>query len=482
MGDREVKVTLGVRINQFTAGIGQAAYTFQSFIGSIQRGIGEGLALFAHLGQSIRFLQDIIGGLVGAAKSLFDTFIGGVAAEERLTAQLGRLIGSANQAKGFISGVADENLRLGFVTDDMLPTINQFATALKAMDGSVDTDKLERMVQMFRRIKAARADLNPEEITRVIMAAARGDIEQIKRVLGVGFDDITGLSDKAQKTMAALKQTGDMQIGEVMRLAGGMKPTTEDMLDLLDEVTDKLGMTDQAVEESANDWDRQVNRLTEIWDDFKKTVGAPILAVLLDELKTLADWLAAHKEEISKLAETLGNMTAEGLKSAFEFLEHVDWQQVAADTAKFVDSLKSVDWSAIARGAEAIAKIISGQAGEEALAALTPEQRNRREVTGRSAMAGAQAVTGALDVANGNTSLQEAISKWVANNLKNLPAGFGNSPVGQAIGYNQNVNVTVSVQNDGTLKAVVDKQADKAATTAVSNFANQVTNKPHGNQ
>lgn len=482
MGEKEVKVTLGVRVNQFTAGIKEASSTFNGFISGLQKGVGEGLALFAHLGQAVQFAQDIFGGLVNTAKSLFDTFIGGIAAEQKLSNQLTRLIGDAGKTQDFMKGLADENLRLGFVTDDMLPTINQFATALKGMTGSVDTDQLEKMVTLFRRIKAARSDLAPEEITRAILAAARGDVDQFKRVIGIGIDDITGLSSKAQKTMAALKQTGDQQLGEVTRLAGGMKPKTEDLLDLLDEVTNKLGMTDQAVEDSANDWDRQVNRLAEIWDNFKDTVGAPILSVLLDELKKLADWLAEHKDQIEELAKTLGNMTAEGLKNAFEFLEKVDWNQVATDTSKFVESLKSVDWGAIARGAEAIAKIVSGQAGEEAIANLTPEEKQRREITGRSTIAGAQAVSGALDVANGNMSLGQALSQWISSNLHNLPAGFGNSPIGQAIGYNQNVHVTVSVKNDGTLQAYVQNQANKAATNTVNQFASNIAGNRDRNQ
>src|SRR5689334_11548617 len=212
---KSVLVTLGIDIGRFASGLNQARSNFSAFTSSIGSGINSAVSFLGHLGDAVELAITAVGGLINVAQTLFDTFIGGIAAEQRLVAQLGVLMGSADQARKFIDEVADANARLGFVTDDMIPAINQGATALKALDGAVDPGKLEQFVDLMRRIKAARPDLDFGTIASTLMKGLRGDLESMKRTLGIGLDDITGLSDKAKQTMAAMQQTSDQQLGAV---------------------------------------------------------------------------------------------------------------------------------------------------------------------------------------------------------------------------------------------------------------------------
>lgn len=438
---KEVKVTLGVAIQGFLSGLNSARSAFMGFTNGIRGGIGEGLELFAHLGQAVNFLRDIFQGLINVAKGLFDTFVSGIAVEERLTASLGRTMGGAQQAKDFINQLAEENKTLGFVTDDMLPSINQFATALKAMDGSVKPERLAQMADMFRRIKAARPDLSADEITRAILQAARGDVERIKMLLGVGLDDVTGLSEKAQKTMQALKQGGDQQLGEVTKVAAGMKPQTQDMLDLFDEYLNKLGMTKQATADTANEWERNVNKMKELWDNFKDTVGAPILAALNKELGKLAEWLGSHQKEIDAFAEKIGNLAAKGLENAMEALMNVDWDKVVESGVAFADAFSKVDWGAVAQATADIAKFFGGNNAEVA-------NDTNRDIL--NAVGLKYAPSSVQDTAHMGTEKQAS---------------------------SQTIEVKISVDDDGKLKANIDKQAGKAANQAVGNLVKATVSK-----
>lgn len=442
---KSVLVTLGIDIGRFASGLNQARSNFSSFIGSIGGGINSAVSFLGHLGDAVELAITAVNGLINAAKGLFDTFVGGIAAEQRLVTQLGVLMGSADQARQFINGVADANLRLGFVTDDMIPAINQGATALKALDGAVDPAKLDQFVDLMRRIKAARPDLDFGTIATTLMRGLRGDIESMKRTLGIGLDDITGLSDKARQTMAALQQTSEQQLGAVTRVGGDTKAKTEDVLSLLDEALGKIGMGEEAVEEYGKSWDAQVARLGEIWDDFKDTVGEPILEVLLDELTKLADWLSEHKEEIKAFAEKIGNLTAEGLKNAIEALMKVDWDKVVEGGEGLVEAFSKIDWEEIGKVLEQVGKLLGG------------EQSNPVDA---GAQAG-EAVKGAL-----NTGSQDLFD-WL------------NQTASQLTGQQQEVKVTISVDDDGKIKALAQQEAANAVEDVI-NTATKSTSSQSG--
>lgn len=442
-----VRVILGLEANAFTTGLGRARAAFGSFTGGIASGIGSAVQFFGNLGNAVRLVETAISGLTSIAKGLFDTFIGGLAAEQRLTAQLGVLMGGAQQAQEFLGNVADENLRLGFTTDDMIPAINKGATALKAMSGSVDPAKLDKFTQWLRQIKAARPDLGFEEISQMLTKAMSGDVESFKRAIGVGLEDIEGLSEKSQQTLANLKETGDQQLGQVTKIGQDAKPALEDMMALMDEVTEKLGMGEEALATYGDTWDAQIARLKEIWDTFADEVGKPVLAALIVELGKLSDWLIEHKDEIVELAKKLGEMTAEGMKNAFEALKNVDWDKVARGGVAFAEAFSKIDWEKVAEAVTTIAKFM-GLGGEE--------QRQKDLAANEAGPLG-----------------------QVFKGLNNAVEGMGlSNPKANSNGTLQNVHVdvTVKVEDDGKLSAV----AGKAANQAVGEFVDATTSKLGG--
>jgi len=440
-----VRVILGLEANAFTSGLQRAKAAFGSFTGGIASGIGSAVQFLGNLGNAVRLIEVAFSALTSVAKGLFDTFIGGLAAEQRLTAQLGVLMGGAQQAQEFLGNVADENLRLGFTTDDMIPAINKGATALKAMSGAVDPAKLDKFTQWLRQIKAARPDLGYEEISQALTKAMSGDVESFKRLIGVGLEDITTLSEKSQETLANLQQAGDQQLGQVTKIGKDAKPSLEDMMALMDDVTENIGMGKEALAEYGDTWDAQIARLKEIWDTFADEVGKPVLAVLIEELGKLADFLIEHKADIVELAKTLGKMTAEGIKNAFEALKEVDWDKVAKSGVAFAKAFSEVDWTAVAKTIGDIANFM-GLGGEE--------QRQKDLAANEAGPLG--------QVFKGLNSAAEGL-------------GLSNPKVSEA--SPQTIDVKVSVDDDGKLNAVVKNQAAKAANQAVGEFVHATTAK-----
>lgn len=438
---KAIRVILGLDAGGFLGGINQSRSAWDGFTSSIGSGVQSTVAFLGHLSQIVTAAMAAIQGLINTAKGLYDTLIGGYAEEQRFVTQLGVLMGSANEASAFIDKLSTSNEKLGFVTDDMLPAINAGATALKAMDGAVDPAKLEKYVELLRRVKAARPDIDYETISRAINRFISGDTEAFKRLLGVGIEDIQGLSEASQKALADVQGAQEAQLGQVTRISGDAKAKSGDMLAVLDEVTDKLGMSDEAVEAYGNTWEGTIKRLEEMWDNFKDTIAAPILEALLPELQKLADWLSEHKDDIQAFAERLGKLTAEGLVNAMEALMKVDWAEVGKGAERILDAFSKINWEAVGKAASDLSNGI----GAIYNAMGTPQ--------GSPVMAGEQAAQGTID--------------WLNKTGDELAKSLG-----------INVNVTVGVDENGQL--AIKQVAQETAETAVSDFASSVTGSKGG--
>jgi len=387
---------------------------------------------------------ETIRGLIGLAKELFDTFITGVANTQRLTTQLGNLMGSADGAKDYIAKLSDENLKLGVVTADMLPSINKAAMAFKGLDGSVSPEKMDKFINVMRRIKAARPDLEMTSIADAIIKTMSGDANALKHILGLGLEDIKGLSAESQKTLAAIQESGDTQLGQVTRLGAAAKPSTEAMLDLLNEVTDKMGMAT----EQLTGWELQVARLAELWNQFKETVGAPILEVLITELGKFSDWLLAHKDDVERLAKKLGEMTAKGLQAAMEWLMKVDWEAVGAGAERFVDALGSIDWEGIGKTIQLFMNLATIAAQ---LAVLSP--------TGQAAQLGFK-----IGQSMAAPAAAEIPDQWHEPSRRSGKLDLANQ-----------VNVVISIDDDMKLRAAVKRESMRAAAETTAGLVKSAT-------
>lgn len=472
---KAIRIILGLDAGGFLGGLNQSKSAWDGFTSSISGGVGSAVAFLGHLSEIVQGVQVVITGLINTAKGLYDTFIGGYAEEQRFVTQLGVLMGSADEAKGFIDRLGDSNSRLGFITDDMLPSINAGATALKAMDGAVDPAKLEKYVDILRRIKAARPDIDYDTLSRAINRFISGDTEAFKRVLGVGIEDIQGLSEASQQALQDVQGAQEAQLGQVTRVSGDAKAKSGDMLAVLDEVTDKLGMGEEAVTAYSNTWDAQIKRLEEMWDNFKDSVGAPILEALMPELKKLADWLSDHKEDIEKFAEKLGTLTAEGLVNAMEALMKVDWEEVGNGAAKLLDAMSKIDWAAVAEGVGGLAKFLGGQTPEtqkQGFQELTGTNKGGAneggviDILSRSleaifGQAGIGKLSGAT--ARGELSPEDAMKAFITANLPNLAAM-------------QKVDVHITVDDDGKIRALAQQEAQ----SAVNNVIDEATKSQSG--
>lgn len=455
---KAIRIVLGLDAGGFLGGINKSKSAWEGFSSSISGGVGNAVAFFGHLSEIVQGTIAIVSGLANSIKGLFDSFIGGVARQQRFISQLGILMGSADEAKQFVDNLSDSNAHLGFVTEDMLPALTESARALKAMDGVVDPAKLEKYTDLLRRIKAARPDVDYQSIASAISAFIQGDVAALKKLVGVSADDIEGLSEKSRKALENIQGTQETQLGQVTRVSGGAKAKSDELLAVLDEVTEKLGMGQEAIDEYGNTWDGQIARLQEMWNRFKDAVGTPILEALIPELQKLGDWLEEHKEDIEAFAEKLGGLAADGLINAMEALMNVDWQEVGNGAQAILEAFSQIDWVAIGNTVSGISQFL----GEINKISGTP--------SGSPVSAGEAAGQGFKDLAN--QAAQGADPNGVAaQNANNLFESLG-------------IHITWGFDKDGqiNIRNIAQEEAGKAVSAVVDNATKSQSNTSSGNR
>lgn len=402
---------------------------------------------------AVELLQTAIEGLRKAFEFV-KSAIEGAMELDRLTFSLTALTGSAKVSADIIAKLGDEALKYGFQVDNVLPAVNQLALALKTVDGVVDPDKLSRYTDVvlgLSKVTGQSVDTIGDAVRRAVES---GDFQALIRGVGINVKDMAGLSKEAQDIIARMQQGGEQQLGAVTKVGGGAKVTSEEVLKVLEEVTNKLGGGKMALEDYGNSFEGQVEKLKELWDNFGDTFGQEFEQAILPKLKEFVEYLIAHKDEIFQFAKTLADFTARGL-------------------IEMVDALQKIDWKQVGETAQLLGQFLGGTPDQQVAASNALTGGRASQVN--SAVSGGM-VGGSFDPGAGAAiALKKALglsADWTIGDL------FGGGKGMVTPTTPQEVKVTVSVDDNGKIQAI----ASQAATKAVGEVVDKATQKAGGNK
>ena len=402
---------------------------------------------------AVQLLQTAINALKSAFGEL-QKVIAGAAEEEKMNFQLGVLMGNTQLAAEYFDNLQQHVEGWGVVLDDIKPSVQQLALGLKQVDGAVDPDKLTRYTDIVLQLSHVTGQSVDDISTAIRRAITTGDLGVLQRGLGINVETMKGLSEETQRVLQSMNQAQETQLGAVTKVGGGVKPTSDQILKALEEVTTKLGGSKEALEEYGQSWEGQINTLKDLFDQLKDTFGQAFIDEMLPALREFTQYLIDHKEEILAFVKRMAEFTAEGLIDMADALAKLDWNQIA-HTAELLIKLTGSDKQASTAALTELTggKGIGGETGN--IVGKTYEA-----VMGENSLSrlGGAAV-------RGDISPEDAMKAWITANLPNLAAM-------------NNVNVTVTMDDEGKFKAFVEK----TATKKVGEIVDAASKKPGGSK
>lgn len=471
-----VRVVLSATVDPFVGEIKRALGTFQSLASGIATGARSVVGFLGDIGNIVSGVKHGFDMLAGAARSLFDTFIQGAIDEERLGLTLKFLSGSAETSAQIMEQLDDWVVKTGTDGDEAAEAILDMAKALRSTDGAVDPDKLFQTMDILKRLSLV-TGMSVAEMSKIVGRALTGDVEMLARTLGISKEALAELSPEFAKFMENAQGAQEAQLGEVTRLGEDAQKTSGDALKALDEITSALGAGQGAIEEYASSAGGEIESLQALWGNFTEDVGKEMLSIIQEALENLLGFIEEHKEDIDKFVSAFGDFAAEGFDKLMEFIESGDAQKLLESLGKFSaeqwkvfsDAFASIDWKAVAETVNAIAQFISPNT--KPFEEMTPDEQ-KSEIVKKTIGGGLSAVDKALTAANTGGSLPEAAGSWIGENLSNFPGFNQNTDIGKWLQGLLKVQVEVTVDGEGNLKAA----AKNAAEEQISDLVNGVTN------
>lgn len=332
---RLIRVILSAEINGFTGGINRAIGSlggFLSTVGSVMRAAGgfvNGLVnTLAHLPDAFKTVTDAIEGFFGPALS-----------RERGAAVFQSLTGSAEQAADMMGFLRDKSLEYGKSVDELLPSAQQIAVALRGANGEVDPAKWEQLTMAIVKFSTLRPDVPIQLWGRAISGLLSGDVQTLTRLLDIDVKSMGQLSEKVQDFLGGANEAREEQLGSVTRLGASAVSDQETALQALEEILDAVGATEDLLDATANSTQGKLDRLKAQWEDFVARVGEELLPILIEALDKLLAWINDHEEEITKFLEGVGKWA----EKVAQKISEIDFEQLGADLAAAGAQAKE-DW------------------------------------------------------------------------------------------------------------------------------------------
>jgi phage-related protein len=298
------------------------------------------------------------------------------------------------------------------------------------------------------------------EMSKIVGRALTGDVEMLARTLGISKEQLAALSPEFAKFMENAQGAGEAQLGAVTRLGGSTEQIAGNALKALDEITTALGAGQEAIDEYASSAGGEIESLQGLWENFTEDVGKELLPIIQEALEKLITFIVDHKEDIDKFVNAFGDFAAEGFDKLMEWVDSGGAEQFAESMGSMADAGKNLksafDW--LAKAAEDLNNFV--QSFNEVYT----------KITGASA-------PGNIDMlsVNPNAPLQKILnnemptigptSETMPDWMKSVGDWF-KEVLGQ-----QEVNVKVTVDDDGKIKTIVDKQVNET----VGNLVNGIT-------
>jgi hypothetical protein len=417
-------------------------------------GIRNVIGVFGDLGNIVSGIKHGFDMLSAAARGLWDTFIQGAINEQKLGLQLKYLSGSAEEGADLMKRVDEWVIKTGSDSDDAKSAMLDLAKALKASDGAIDPDKLFKTMDIVKRLSII-TGMSMSEMSKVVGRALTGDVELLSRTLGISKEKLAELSPEFAKFIQNAQGAQDAQLGEVTRLGTETETMAGDALKALDEVANGLGATNQLLAESADTTESELNRAKDNWEQFTDAVGGQLLPIVTDALERLNKWIAEHPDEIKSFVDAIGNfstaaweklialVSSEEFKNFLKSAENFTAQQWEA----FANAIAGVKWSDVSSAINSVADFVNFLSGKQSAQALPTDQR-------------------AIDMGllGGIGKPEQRTDDWTKDfSWERLLAGLGIKPLEP-----QKVDVTVTVDGEGNLKAAAQAAAEKTASDLVA--------------
>ena len=388
----------------------------------------EGSRAVEGLTRKLFFLKEAINVVAQVARGLWDAFITPAINARKLAVSLTNVFGA---------GTSQKIRKFSTDTGLSFETVSKAALDMEQKLGKAGG--LEAYLKAVERVSKWRPDLGAEGAVAFV-------------------NDLVNKVTEA--TEGSSKQLG--QYTSVM--IGG---TAAQAVDLSAEL-DKLGVVAKISDPATS----ALDRLRAAWAKFAAEVGGRVLEKLAEGGLKLLDWLTKNEDKVMRLADAFVNLVNNGIQGLINFID-------SGKLNDLIDQLAAV-WKAIEPIVNAVGRLIGGGVagigGGKEMAADPWQGGKGGKAAGIGRALGAAAGPAGYGTAAGNVGMGFGAAFGKVGGLFGEGAGAKAARFGQGFGENiarggnimtasaagrQNVNVTVSVDDEGALKAFVAKEGQR---------------------
>ena len=413
MAEKKLSIKLSAK-DRLSKALRTAGNVARTTGGALKKMASEGSRAVEGLTRKLFFLKEAVGLVANAARGLWDAFITPAINARKLAVSLTNVFGA---------GTAQQIRK--FSTDTGL----SFETVSKAaLDMEQKLEKaggLTAYLAALDRVNKWRPDLGAEgavafvnDLVNKVTEATEGSSKQLGRFTSV--------------------------------VVGGVKGQAVD----LNKELDKMGVFAKAVDPATS----ALDRLRAAWAKFAADVGGRILEKLAEGGIKLLDWLTKNEDKVLKLADAFVNLVNNGIQGLIDFITSGRLDEMTKQFETF--------WKAVEPIVNAVGRFI-GQIGKgigqkEAPTSGGSALGQTLFTPGRSFKKATGTVGQGFGAAFG--AVGGLFGAGVGRKAARFGQGFGEDiakgrGVGAAIVSGaRNVNVTVSVDDEGALKAFVAKE------------------------
>lgn len=248
-------------------------------------------------------------GTLFAGKVLFDfgkSVVEAAANAKAIESQFVQVFGSIEkEARSKLDEVAKQ---AGALPNRIKPAFNQIASFAKVtgMDAKTSLDFTARATAAAAD-SAAFYDKSLEETTDTLKSYLKGNYEVA--------DNLGILSTETTRNEAATRMFGQA----FKDLSGEQQQQV--LLQMYEDANKVSGAMGQAARES-NGFENVMGNLRQAWEDFKVTIGGPILQPVVTSLQTAVQWFKSAQDWIGKLQSVMQeNGALQSFKTAFDNLK-----------------------------------------------------------------------------------------------------------------------------------------------------------------
>jgi len=453
--------------NRAAKALGTVSKSAKNFATGLTSGVKLGAAGIAALTNKVILLKEVLGAAANAAKAIGEAIMKPAMTLEKQTFALESILGSAEKANAMMGTLSDTAQRFGL---DLAGIQEQAVTLAVISDG--DIAQANEYAKAIARVAALRPDLPGQRKMGVVFALREGDFSRASMLLDIPAEKLKAMAGIAEETGDTVSKAvgqvgggGEKALGQftsVVSKAKGAGACGEKLAENIKKglgageinaLLSKLGASDAMMSKVSGSMIGKIQKLKNHWLEFRQVTGGKILEALAGPSDKVLTWLEDNDEMVTRLAESLGTLVAEGIQKLVEWAESGgldlliegfrEWAEIIAGLA---ESLKPLFQGA----GKFLGDVVGPQAGGQQAPSSFGGAVGRAVFKPQEAFAGA-ANTMRLTAAVGAGKLGQLFggqalgAKW-AQGVANVPLAS----------ERQAVDIRVSVDDDMRLSAQVD--------------------------